>query len=58
MGLIQTSIALAVCLLLLAAAIILDRRPYCPGKLNYVPVMIIALAASLILGRHLLGLLL
>lgn len=37
MGLIQTSIALAVCLLLLAAAIILDRRPYRPGKLNYVP---------------------
>jgi hypothetical protein len=58
MGLIQTSIALAICLLLLAAAIILDRRPYRPGKLNYVPVMIIALAASLVLGRHLLGLLL
>jgi hypothetical protein len=58
MGLIQTSIALAVCLLVLAAAIILDRRPYRPGKLNYVPVMIIALAASLVLGRHLLGLLL
>ena len=58
MGLIQTSIALVVCLLLLAAAIILDRRPCRPGKLNYVPVMIIALAASLVLGRHLLALLL
>ena len=58
MGLIQTSIALAACLLLLASAIILDRRPYRPGKLNYVPVMIIAVAASLVLGRHLLGLLL
>ncbi len=56
MGLIQTSVALAVCLLLLAAAIIHDRRPYRPGKLNYVPVMIIVLAASLVLGRHLLGL--
>jgi hypothetical protein len=56
-GLIETSIALAVCMLLLAAAIILDRRPYRPGKLNYVPVMFIALATSLVLGRHLLGLL-
>ena len=45
-------------MLLLAAAIILDRRPYRPGKLNYVPVMIIALAASLVLGRHLLALVL
>jgi hypothetical protein len=25
-----------------------------PGKRNYIPVMIIALAASLVLGRHLL----
>jgi hypothetical protein len=45
-------------MLLLATAIILDHRPYRPGKLNYVPVMIIALAASLVLGRHLLELLL
>jgi hypothetical protein len=44
--------------LLLAASIILDRRPYRPGKLNYVPAMIIALAGALVLGRHLLGLLL
>ena len=58
MGLIQTSIALAICLILLAVAIILDRRPYRPGKLNYVPAMIIALAGVLVLGRHLLGLLL
>jgi hypothetical protein len=58
MGLIQTSIALAICVLLLAGAIILDRRPYRPGKLNYVPAMIIALAGALVLGRHLLGLLL
>jgi hypothetical protein len=34
----------------------LDRRPYRPGKLNYVPITIIALAASLVLGRHLLSL--
>src|SRR6202035_3453468 len=34
----------------------LDRRPYRPGKRNYVPIMIVALAASLVLGRHLLTL--
>ena len=34
-----------------------DRRPYDPSKLNYIPVMIIALPASLVLGRHLLALL-
>jgi len=41
----------------LAVAVVLDRRPYRPGKLNYIPIMIIALAAILVLGRHLLGLL-
>jgi hypothetical protein len=54
---IETSIALAACLFVLAAAVILDRRPYRPGKRNYIPVMIIALAAVLVLGRHLLSLL-
>ncbi|MGH7044916.1 MAG: hypothetical protein ACREE2_00830 [Stellaceae bacterium] len=58
MGLTETSIGLAVCLLVLAVAIILDRRPYRPGKRNYIPLMILALAAGMVLGRHLLGLLL
>jgi hypothetical protein len=58
MGLIATSIALAFCLVVLATAVVLDRRPYRPGKLNYVMLMIIALAASLILARHLLSLIL
>jgi len=40
----------------LAVAVALDRRPYRPGKRNYVPIMIIAVAASLVLGRHLLSL--
>lgn len=57
MGIIETSGVLAVCLLVLVFAIILDRRPYRPGKLNYIPIMIIALAAILVLGRHLLTLL-
>jgi hypothetical protein len=56
MGLIETSIALAGCVLVLVVAIILDRRPYRPGKLNYIPLMIIALAAILVLARHLLTL--
>ncbi|HEX3415211.1 MAG TPA: hypothetical protein VHT21_02225 [Stellaceae bacterium] len=56
MGLIETSVALAGCVLVLVVAIVLDRRPYRPGKLNYVPLMIIVLATILVLGRHLLAL--
>jgi hypothetical protein len=56
-GIVETSGALAACLLVLAVAVVLDRRPYRPGKLNYIPIMIIALAAILVLGRHLLTLL-
>jgi hypothetical protein len=56
-GIIETSAALAAFLVALAVAVVLDRRPYHPGKMNYIPVMIIALAASLVLGRHLLTLL-
>jgi heme/copper-type cytochrome/quinol oxidase subunit 4 len=57
MAIIETSIVLAVCLLVLAVAVILDRRPYYPGKWNYIPIMIIALAAILVFSRHLLSLL-
>ena len=56
MGMIETSAALGACLLVLMVAIALDRRPYRPGKPNYIPMMIVALAASLVLGRHLLTL--
>ncbi|MGA8758873.1 MAG: hypothetical protein WB611_21690 [Stellaceae bacterium] len=58
MGLIETSAALGLCLLMLAIAVVLDRRPYRPGKRNYIMLMVIALAASLIFARHLLALLL
>jgi FtsH-binding integral membrane protein len=51
-----TSLALGVCLAALAIAVFLDRRPYRPGKRNYVLLMIVALAAALVLGRHLLTL--
>lgn len=56
MGVIDTIAALGACLLVLVVAVALDRRPYRPGKRNYVPIMIVALAASLVLGRHLLSL--
>ena len=53
MGLTETSLALAGCVLVLVVAVFLDHRPYRPGKLSYIPLMIIALAAILVLGRHL-----
>jgi hypothetical protein len=56
MGLIETGATLALCVGLLAVAVILDRRPYRPGQLNYIPLMIFCLAASLVVGRHLLAL--
>jgi hypothetical protein len=55
-GVIGTSAALGACLLVLAVAVVLDRRPYRPGKRNYVPIMIVAVAGILVLGRHLLSL--
>ena len=56
MGLTDTVLALGACVVLLVDAVVLDRRPYRPGKLNYIPLMIICLAACLVLGRHLLTL--
>lgn len=56
MGIVETSAALGACLLVLMVAVALDRRPYRPGKRNYVPIMIVVVAASLVLGRHLLSL--
>ena len=56
MDVVETSAALGTSVLVLTVAIVLDRLPYHPGKRNYVPVMIIALAAILVLARHLIGL--
>ena len=56
MGVIETSAALGACFLVLTVAVALDRRPYRPGKRNYVPIMIVAVAVRLALGRHLLSL--
>ena len=56
MDLIETTLALSACTVVLIVTVVLDRRPYRPGKLNYIPLMIICLAACLVLGRHLLAL--
>jgi len=56
MDLTETIVALGACAVLLIVAVVLDRRPYRPGKLNYIPLMIICLAACLVLGRRLLTL--
>lgn len=58
MGLTATSAAFAACLLLLGMAVALDRRAYRPGQGNYVMLMIFALAASLLLARHLIAIVL
>jgi len=57
MNLTETTTALAACGAVLIVAVVLDRRPYRPGRFNYIPLMIICLAACLVLGRHLLSLL-
>jgi hypothetical protein len=57
MDLTETTLAFGVCAVLLAVAVVLDRRSYRPGKRNYIPLMIICLAACLVLGRHMLTLL-
>lgn len=56
MGLIETIAALTACALILGVAIVLDRQPYRLDKLNYIPLMILCLAACRLLGRHLLAL--
>jgi hypothetical protein len=56
MNLTETTLALGACATLLIVTVVLDRRPYRPGKLSYIPLMIICLAACLVLGRHLLAL--
>ena len=56
MNLTETIVALVASGALLIVAVLLDRRPYRPGRLNYIPLMIICLAACLVLGRHLLSL--
>ena len=37
----------------LLTGIVLDRRPYAPGKRNYVPLLMIALIVWMVLSAHL-----
>ena len=53
MDLPQTLAAWIAVSLVLAAAIALDRRPYAPGKRNYVPLMMVTLVAWMVLTGHL-----
>jgi uncharacterized MnhB-related membrane protein len=55
-GVIETSAALGACLLVLTVAVALDHRPYRPGKRNFILIMIVAVAGTLVFGRHLLTL--
>jgi hypothetical protein len=57
LGVPLTSAALAAAVAVLVGALILERRPYRPGKFNYVPVMLASVVVILILARHLLSLL-
>jgi hypothetical protein len=53
----ETTAALAGCVIGLAALVFYDRRPYRPGKLNVIPLMIVLAVACIILGHQLVDLL-
>lgn len=60
MDLVTTSAALAVAVALCAVSILLDRRPYVPGRPWRFParlVMALSLLAILVLGAHMVTLL-
>jgi len=56
MSTVPTALLLALCLVALGVCIFLDRRPYRPGKFNFIPVMIVLTIATFVLGRYLLTL--
>jgi hypothetical protein len=56
MSTLWVALGLAFCLVALVVCIILDRRPYRPGKFNFIPIMIVLVIAILVLGRFLLKL--
>ena len=49
----ETVAAWLVCAALLLIGIVLDRRPYAPGRRDYVPLMILALTGIMVLTGHL-----
>jgi hypothetical protein len=56
MELRETLIGLAVCAAVLGFALFQDRRPWQPGKRDWVPLMILALIGLLVLAGHLVAL--
>jgi hypothetical protein len=57
MDLPETVAAWAVASAALVAFILLDRRPYVPGRRSYVPLMFVSLTAWMVLTGHLANLL-
>lgn len=57
MELRETLIGLAVCAVVLGFALYQDRRPWQPGKRDWIPLMIVGLIGVLVLAGHLVGLL-
>jgi hypothetical protein len=53
MDLPETAAAWAVASAALVAFVLLDRRPYAPGRRNYVPLMMLSLTAWMVLSGHL-----
>lgn len=56
MSVATTSLLLGICAAALTVCVILDRRPYKLGKLNYIPMMLGLTIAVMVLGRYLLTL--
>jgi hypothetical protein len=52
MELPETAVAWAVATAALAVLILLDRRPYAPGRRNYIPLMMLSLTAWMVLTAH------
>ena len=53
MDLPETAAAWAVASAALVVLVLLDRRPYAPGRRNYVPLMMASLTAWMVLTGHL-----
>jgi hypothetical protein len=53
MGLPETIIGFAAFATLLIVGVVQDRRPYAPGRLNWVPAMMVGLIGAIIFGMHL-----
>ena len=53
MGLPETIAGFAAFATLLAVGVVQDRRPYAPGRFNWIPLMMIGLIGAIVFGNHL-----